>query len=230
MRTPTAARRRDRRPVGERHREVLGPRLPRCLRGPVQAGRRTHLLGFQRLRRGLFCDDDTEGLVNAAYCEDNNTIGWDRGVLLPSLRAANGDMAITMVLAHEYGHCDPEDGQAEQEGHADAGGRAAGRLLRRGLHALGGRGQLPPVHAEHRRRAQQPPGRHDLLPRPTAEPGRRLRLATTSTVRPSSGSPHSSSGSPTGRRRARASTPGDRPAPRRPADRVAARTRPESCR
>ena len=25
-------------------------------------------------------------------------------MLLPSLREANGDMAITMVLAHEYGH------------------------------------------------------------------------------------------------------------------------------
>ena len=25
-------------------------------------------------------------------------------MLLPSLRKANGDMAITMVLAHEYGH------------------------------------------------------------------------------------------------------------------------------
>jgi predicted metalloprotease len=53
---------------------------------------------------GMFCDESTEGLVNAAYCEDDNTIGWDRGVLMPSLRRANGDMAITMVLAHEYGH------------------------------------------------------------------------------------------------------------------------------
>ena len=54
--------------------------------------------------RGVFCDEDTQGLINAAYCETDNTIGWDRGVLLPSLRQANGDMAITMVLAHEYGH------------------------------------------------------------------------------------------------------------------------------
>lgn len=53
---------------------------------------------------GTFCDDTTEGLINAAFCEDDSTIGWDRGVLLPSLRQANGDMAITMVLAHEYGH------------------------------------------------------------------------------------------------------------------------------
>lgn len=53
---------------------------------------------------GTFCGDTTEGLVNAAYCEDDNTIGWDRTVLMPSLQQTNGDMAITMVLAHEYGH------------------------------------------------------------------------------------------------------------------------------
>jgi predicted metalloprotease len=53
---------------------------------------------------GEFCGSDTYGLVNAGYCFDDNTIGWDRGELLPSLRRANGDMAVTMVLAHEYGH------------------------------------------------------------------------------------------------------------------------------
>ncbi|MDA0252082.1 MAG: peptidase [Actinomycetota bacterium] len=53
---------------------------------------------------GTFCDDTTEGLVNAGYCERDSTIGWDRAVLMPSLRDAYGDMAITMVLAHEYGH------------------------------------------------------------------------------------------------------------------------------
>jgi predicted metalloprotease len=53
---------------------------------------------------GRFCGETTEGLVNAAFCEEDNTIGWDRAVLMPSLRQANGDMAITMVLAHEYGH------------------------------------------------------------------------------------------------------------------------------
>ncbi|MGI9123134.1 MAG: neutral zinc metallopeptidase [Mycobacterium sp.] len=53
---------------------------------------------------GMFCDETTEGLVNAGFCEEDNTIGWDRTVLMPSLRDAYGDMAITMVLAHEYGH------------------------------------------------------------------------------------------------------------------------------
>ena len=53
---------------------------------------------------GTFCEEDTYGLVNAAFCPLDSSIGWDRGVLLPALRRANGDMAITMVLAHEYGH------------------------------------------------------------------------------------------------------------------------------
>jgi predicted metalloprotease len=53
---------------------------------------------------GEFCGTDTYGLVNAAFCYDDETIGWDRGELLPSLRDANGDMGVTMVLAHEYGH------------------------------------------------------------------------------------------------------------------------------
>jgi predicted metalloprotease len=51
-----------------------------------------------------FCEDQTYGLVNAAFCPLDNTIGWDRGELMPSLRKSFGDMAITMVLAHEYGH------------------------------------------------------------------------------------------------------------------------------
>lgn len=54
--------------------------------------------------RGSFCREDTYRLVNAGFCKRNNTIGWDRGVLLPQLRRGYGDMAITMVLAHEYGH------------------------------------------------------------------------------------------------------------------------------
>jgi predicted metalloprotease len=51
-----------------------------------------------------FCGEDTYGLVNAAFCFDDETIGWDRGELLPALRDAYGDMGMAMVLAHEYGH------------------------------------------------------------------------------------------------------------------------------
>jgi len=53
---------------------------------------------------GTFCGETTEGLVNAGFCERDSSIGWDRTVLMPSLRNAYGDMAITMVMAHEYGH------------------------------------------------------------------------------------------------------------------------------
>jgi predicted metalloprotease len=51
-----------------------------------------------------FCGTDTYGLVNAGFCHDDRTIGWDRGELLPSLQDAFGDMGVAMVLAHEYGH------------------------------------------------------------------------------------------------------------------------------
>ncbi|MEH3138748.1 MAG: neutral zinc metallopeptidase [Mycobacterium kyogaense] len=53
---------------------------------------------------GTFCGDDTFGLINAAYCYPDRTIGWDRGQLLPDLRRAHGDIGVAMVLAHEYGH------------------------------------------------------------------------------------------------------------------------------
>ncbi|WP_433725340.1 metallopeptidase [Nocardia sp. CA-129566] len=51
-----------------------------------------------------FCKSSTYHLVNAAYCSLDHTIGWDRGVLLPLLQEKYSDMAIVMVLAHEYGH------------------------------------------------------------------------------------------------------------------------------
>jgi predicted metalloprotease len=51
-----------------------------------------------------FCEEDTYGLVNAGFCFLDDTIGWDRGELLPALRDNFGDIAVTNVLAHEYGH------------------------------------------------------------------------------------------------------------------------------
>ena len=51
-----------------------------------------------------FCGDNTYGIVNAGYCLDDHTIGWDRGELLPALHRDHGDMGVVMVLAHEYGH------------------------------------------------------------------------------------------------------------------------------
>jgi hypothetical protein len=51
-----------------------------------------------------FCGDTTYGIVNAGYCLDDHTIGWDRGEFLPALQQAHDDMGVAMVLAHEYGH------------------------------------------------------------------------------------------------------------------------------
>jgi len=51
-----------------------------------------------------FCKESTYRLVNAAYCRLDKSIGWDRAVLLPTMTEAFGQMAVVMVLAHEYGH------------------------------------------------------------------------------------------------------------------------------
>ncbi|WP_194834114.1 metallopeptidase [Nocardia sp. XZ_19_369] len=51
-----------------------------------------------------FCKETTFHLVNAAYCRLDNSIGWDRSVLLPAMTETFGKMAVVMVLAHEYGH------------------------------------------------------------------------------------------------------------------------------
>ncbi|MCM6776145.1 metallopeptidase [Nocardia sp. CDC159] len=57
-----------------------------------------------RTQETQFCKETTYHLVNAAYCRLDNTIGWDRGVLLPMMQESFGKMAVVMVLAHEYGH------------------------------------------------------------------------------------------------------------------------------
>ncbi|MEV6073115.1 metallopeptidase [Nocardia sp. NPDC052001] len=51
-----------------------------------------------------FCRASTFQEVNAAYCTVDQTIGWDRGTLLPELVKKFGAMSVVMVLAHEYGH------------------------------------------------------------------------------------------------------------------------------
>jgi predicted metalloprotease len=51
-----------------------------------------------------FCRHRTYRFINAAFCPLDYSIGWDRGVLMPAVRKAYGDMAVVMVLAHEYGH------------------------------------------------------------------------------------------------------------------------------
>ncbi|MFD3507636.1 metallopeptidase [Nocardia sp. NPDC058666] len=51
-----------------------------------------------------FCSETTYHLVNAAYCRTDNSIGWDREMLLPTMSETFGPMSVVMVLAHEYGH------------------------------------------------------------------------------------------------------------------------------
>ncbi|MDJ0396604.1 metallopeptidase [Rhodococcus sp. G-MC3] len=51
-----------------------------------------------------FCGLRTGGVPNAAYCMRDDTIGWDRTILLPALIDAFGPMSVVMVIAHEYGH------------------------------------------------------------------------------------------------------------------------------
>jgi predicted metalloprotease len=46
----------------------------------------------------------TAGVVNAFYCNLDNSVSWDRGQLLPLLTQNFGPLAVTMVLAHEMGH------------------------------------------------------------------------------------------------------------------------------
>jgi predicted metalloprotease len=50
------------------------------------------------------CGTSTAGLVNAFYCGQDDSISWDRGVLLPLLDKQFGKMSVVTVLAHEMGH------------------------------------------------------------------------------------------------------------------------------
>jgi predicted metalloprotease len=63
-----------------------------------------------------FCDEDTYNLVNAGFCFLDDTIGWDRGELLPSLRDSFGDIAVANVLAHEYGHAIAHQAKINKKG------------------------------------------------------------------------------------------------------------------
>ncbi len=63
------------------------------------------LVSYDSEGRGAeVCGADTQGLVNAFYCPQQDTIAWDRGQLLPSLAERFGPMAVVLVLAHEIGH------------------------------------------------------------------------------------------------------------------------------
>lgn len=50
------------------------------------------------------CGASVRGLVNAFYCPEEDTVGWDRGTLLPLLDDQFGPIGVLTVMAHEYGH------------------------------------------------------------------------------------------------------------------------------
>lgn len=50
------------------------------------------------------CGLSTYELVNAFFCQEHDLIAWDRGEMVPVAKRYFGDMAITALMAHEYGH------------------------------------------------------------------------------------------------------------------------------
>ncbi|TVT21761.1 aminopeptidase, partial [Amycolatopsis rhizosphaerae] len=47
---------------------------------------------------------DTKKLINAFYCGKDDSVSWDRGVLLPAMIDQFGQLSVVTVLAHEFGH------------------------------------------------------------------------------------------------------------------------------
>jgi predicted metalloprotease len=41
---------------------------------------------------------------NALYCPLDDTVAWDRGLMLPTISRAYGEIATVAVMAHEWGH------------------------------------------------------------------------------------------------------------------------------
>ncbi len=52
----------------------------------------------------IVCRNETYKLVNAFFTARCNLIAWDRGVFIPVAQRYFGDMSVTGVLAHEFGH------------------------------------------------------------------------------------------------------------------------------
>ncbi|HVV09063.1 neutral zinc metallopeptidase [Amycolatopsis sp.] len=47
---------------------------------------------------------DTKKNVNAFYCGADDSVAWDRSVLLPTMIQQFGPLSVVTVLAHEFGH------------------------------------------------------------------------------------------------------------------------------
>src|SRR5246127_1947958 len=52
----------------------------------------------------VICHLESYKLVNAFFTSRCNLIAWDRGEFMPVAQKYFGDMAVTGVLAHEFGH------------------------------------------------------------------------------------------------------------------------------
>jgi predicted metalloprotease len=50
------------------------------------------------------CGQSINSVENAFYCPSQDTVSWDRGVLLPQLVQQFGQLAVVLVFAHEMGH------------------------------------------------------------------------------------------------------------------------------
>ena len=104
-RTATAARSTNSPPARSATSRSSGRRLQRDVRRRLHPRQGADLLGRERIRRRRSSAGRTPtGSSTPASASDDQTIGWDRGELLPELKDNFGDMGVTMVLAHEYGH------------------------------------------------------------------------------------------------------------------------------
>lgn len=50
------------------------------------------------------CGNLTRGFANAGYCRNDESVVWDRGVLLPRVLRESGKTGLAMVFAHEIAH------------------------------------------------------------------------------------------------------------------------------
>lgn len=67
--------------------------------------RPSKLVSFDSAAKGItVCGRDAKGMVNAMYCPKDNSVNWDRGVLLPFLMKQFGPLSVVTVLSHEMGH------------------------------------------------------------------------------------------------------------------------------
>ncbi len=176
------------------------------------------------------CGTETYDNPNAFYCPSKQIMAWDRGVLVPNgtevlRRRRHRGVDGPRVRARRATHGEPRR-------QVDAGGRVrtAGRLLRRYVRPLGGRGQVAALLTEHRRRPESRARRCNHTARPGPGPAGHRNARTGARHRAGPGQRI-----PDGVRQWRAGMRQDRPrrgpgTARRPADGAAARARPATCR